>query len=117
MPADPAFFLPLRPAELLLLVSLSDEDLHGYALARQIAERSDGIVRLEPGNLYRVIKRLVDDGLVAEAGRRAAPDAEAERRNYYRITPLGMRVAAAEAARLRALLATPSMRRLVSSLR
>jgi DNA-binding PadR family transcriptional regulator len=115
MAADTSSFLPLRPAELLLLVALSDDDLHGYALAREIAERSDGIVKLEPGNLYRVIKRLVDDGLVAESGRRSAPDADAERRNYYKITPLGARVAAAEAARLRALLATPTLRRLAGN--
>ena len=64
-----------------------------------------------------MIKRLVDDGLVAEAGRRVPPDAGSERRNYYGITPLGSRVVAAEAARLRALLATPTMRRLAGSMR
>ena len=106
MPRDPGSFLPLRPAELVLLLVLLDEEQHGYALAREIAARSDGVIDLKPGNLYRVIQRLVDDGLVAAAPERAAPDANDERRRYYRITALGERVAAAEARRLHALLAT-----------
>jgi DNA-binding PadR family transcriptional regulator len=112
MTVDPKDYLPLRPVELLLLVSLTEQDLHGYALAAEIEARSDGTVRLEPGNLYRVIKRLVDDKLVEPAGKRAASEAGEERRLYYRITPLGMRVAAAEVQRLRALLGSAAVRAL-----
>jgi DNA-binding PadR family transcriptional regulator len=112
MSTDPRRFLPLRPAEFLLLLALTDEERHGYALAREIAERSDGLIHLEPGNLYRVIKRLVDDGLVAASTRRRSAEAGQERRQYYRLTALGQRVAAAEAGRLRALLATPAVIRL-----
>lgn len=114
MPADPHSLLPLRPVEFLLLVALAESELHGYALTKEITERSHGLIRLEPGNLYRVIKRLAEDGLVEAAGRRDAADAGAERRLYYRITALGRRVASAEASRLRALLATPSVERLMA---
>jgi DNA-binding PadR family transcriptional regulator len=113
MPPDPRTFLPLRPAELVLLLVLMDGEQHGYALARAIETRSDGTIVLKPGNLYRVIQRLVDDGLVAESEHRPAPDADDERRRYYRITPLGGRVATAEVRRLHALLATDPVRALV----
>jgi DNA-binding PadR family transcriptional regulator len=68
---------------------------------------------VEPGNLYRVLRRLLADGLVDEAERRPAPDLDDERRRYYRLTPLGARVAAAEVERLRALVSSPVARALV----
>lgn len=105
-------FLPLKPIDFIILLALFEEERHGYGLALEIEERSGGAARVEPGNLYRNIKRLLTDGLLAEAERRAAPDLEDERRRYYRITALGRRVARAEMERLRQLLATPAARRL-----
>ena len=103
---DARSFLPLKPADYLLLLALVEGEQHGYALAQAIAERSGGVLRLEPGNLYRVIRRLEDDGLVAESGRRPAAELDDERRRYYKLTALGARVAAAESSRLQALLAS-----------
>jgi len=80
---------------------------------QDIAERTEGLVALEPGNLYRVIKRLLADGLVTETDRRTVPELDDERRRYYRITPLGGRVLAAEIARLRALVSSPLVKALV----
>lgn len=111
MAADPRRLLPLKPADLVLLLALSEEERHGYALAREIAERSEGLVTLEPGNLYRVIRRLEDDGLVSAATRRAT-DEDDERRRYYRITALGTQVAALEVQRLRALISSRAARAL-----
>ena len=68
------------------------------------------MVILDAGNLYRVIKRLADDGLLAESDRRAAPDLGNERRRYYRLTALGGRVLGAELQRLRELLGSPAVR-------
>lgn len=96
-------FLPLKPVDLEILLALGDEDRHGYGLVQAIAERTDGLVVLDPGNLYRVIKRLLADGLLAESERREAPDTPGERRRYYRLTPLGGRVLAAELDRIRVL--------------
>ena len=112
MPRDARSHLPLRPVDFVLLLALSEGEAHGYALVRDIEARTDGAVRLEPGNLYRVIRRLLDEGLVAQADRRRAADLGDERRRYYRLTPLGARVARLEAHRLRALLATPAARAL-----
>lgn len=113
MPPNPRQFLPLKPIDLQLLLALAEEERHGYALVQAIAERTDGVVTLEPGNLYRVIKRLLADGLVAEADRRAVPEFDDERRRYYRITALGGRVLAEEVRRLEALVSSPIVRSLV----
>lgn len=100
-------FLPLKPIDLEVLLALAGEDRHGYGLVQQIAEHTSGLIVLDPGNLYRVIKRLLADGLIAESAARAA-DPDQERRRYYRITPLGGRVLAAELERLRALVSAPA---------
>jgi DNA-binding PadR family transcriptional regulator len=104
--ANAKSFLPLRPVELLVLLALAESDQHGYGLTQAIAERTEGAVRLEPGNLYKVLKRLVSDGLIATADRREVAELDHERRRYYRITRLGGQVASLEADRLRALLAS-----------
>lgn len=104
MLANPRSFIPLRPVELLVLLTLAESDHHGYGLTQAIAERTDGAIHLEPGNLYKVLKRLVTDGLIAAAERREVAELDQERRRYYRLTRLGGRVAALEAERLKALL-------------
>ena len=113
MPPDPRRFLPLKPVDLQLLLALSESELHGYGLVQAMAERTGGVVVLEPGNLYRVIKRLLADKLVAETEPRRAPDLADERRRYYRLTALGARVLAEELARLEAMLSSPEARALV----
>lgn len=100
-PPNPRDFLPLKPVDLELLLALADEERHGYGLVQAIAGHTGGLVVLDPGNLYRVVKRLLADGLVEEAGRRETPEDAGERRRYYRLTALGGRVLAAELDRLR----------------
>jgi DNA-binding PadR family transcriptional regulator len=105
---DPKSFLPLKPVDLQLLLALGEEELHGYGLVQAITDRTDGLVTLEPGNLYRVIKRLLTDGLVAESERRVVPELD-ERRRYYRLTALGGRVVAAESRRLQNHVTSPAV--------
>ncbi|MEO7355791.1 MAG: PadR family transcriptional regulator [Gemmatimonadales bacterium] len=106
-----AALLPLKPVELEILLALATEERHGYGLVQAIAERTDGLVQLEPGNLYRVIKRLLAEGMVAESDRRAVVEGS-ERRRYYRLTALGARVVRADLHRMRALLASSPARAL-----
>lgn len=101
MPETP----PLKPDEFCVLLVLLHGDRHGYAIMQEAAERSNGRIELRAGVLYRLIARLLRDGLVAESQRRPAPDADDERRRYYRITPLGRRAIAADAERMAALAA------------
>ena len=56
------------------------------------------------GTMYRALARMVEAGLIQASARRPAADADDERRNYYRITNAGLRVARAEAQRLGALM-------------
>jgi DNA-binding PadR family transcriptional regulator len=112
MPSDLRQLLPLRPVDFLLLLALVEEEQHGYGLAQAIAQSTKGLVHLEPGNLYRVIKRLVDGGLIAESTKRPAPELDDERRRYYKLTAAGARVAALEAQRLRTVLASKPVRAL-----
>jgi DNA-binding PadR family transcriptional regulator len=99
-------YLPLKADVLMILLVLHDGERHGYAIMREAFGRSEGTVRLQTGALYRVLKRLLDDGLLAESGRRPAPDSDDERRRYYRLTALGADVLAAELDRLRRLVTT-----------
>ena len=94
--------LPLRPVVFQILVSLAEGERHGYAIVQDIAERSSARLQLEPGNLYRHLKFMLDDGLIEESERRPVPGKDDERRRYYRMTRFGRHVAMAEAARLEA---------------
>ncbi len=110
MTSDPLGYLPLKPVDLQLLLALAGEELHGYGLVQAIEQATDDLVKLDPGNFYRVIKRLLADGLIAESDRRPAPEPENQRRRYYRITALGKRVLAADLRRLHALMKSPVVR-------
>jgi DNA-binding PadR family transcriptional regulator len=99
----PETLLPLQPAAFHILVALADDDRHGYAIMREVSERSGGKLKLNPGTLYTTIRRLLEQGLVAELDERPADDDE--RRRYYRLTPLGRKTARAEATRLASLVA------------
>ncbi len=94
--------LPLRPVEFHVLLSLVTGERHGYGIIQ------DAEARGEPnppdvGTLYRALRRMEDARLVEPVKRRRGANGDDERRNYYRITPLGVRVARAEARRVEAL--------------
>ena len=96
--------LPLPQAVFQILVALADQDRHGYAIMQEVAERTDGALKLSPGTLYGSIKRMLEDGLISELDTRPGRNEDDERRRYYRITPFGRDLARAEADRLTVLL-------------
>ena len=100
-----ARLLPLKPQDYMILFVLIDGELHGYRMVKEIAARSEGQIRLEAGNLYRSIRRMITQGLIEETDRRPAAEADDERRRYYAITAFGRAVLGAETARMRALVA------------
>jgi DNA-binding PadR family transcriptional regulator len=112
-PRDPETLLPLKPVVFQVLLSLVDGERHGYAIVQDIGDRSSARLQLEPGNLYRTLRFMLDEALIEESDRRPAPEADDERRRYYRITAFGKRVAAAEAARLVELVADAKARNLL----
>ena len=103
MADDPKALLPLQPATFQILLSLAEEDRHGYAIILDVARRTNGEIRLSAGTLYRSIQRMLELGLIIETKSRPAPEVDDERRRYYSITPFGTEVAQAEAGRLRSL--------------
>ena len=112
-PPEPQTLLPLPVSEFQILLALADEERHGYAIRREVAERTDGDVQLGPGTLYGSIKRMVNSGLITESDERPDPELDDERRRYYRITPLGRKVAAAEARRMERLVRIARAKRLL----
>jgi DNA-binding PadR family transcriptional regulator len=91
--------LPLRPVEFHVLLSLANGERHGYGILQDARELGESV---DIGTLYRALARMTDQGLI-EAAKVPPEDSGDGRRNYYRITEAGMRVARAEARRLDAL--------------
>ena len=91
--------LPLKPVVFHVLFALAENDLHGYGVIQAVRERSEGRIQLQTGPFYRHLRKLMDDRLVEEAASRPVDD-DPRRGAYYRLTPLGRDVLAAEANRL-----------------
>ena len=106
--------MSLRPIEFHVLLALAGEERHGYAILQEVAQLTDGEIELEPGTLYRALHRMLKDGWIAESSRRPAAELDDERRKYYRLTPLGRRLATAEADRLWRLVTLARSHRLLS---
>jgi DNA-binding PadR family transcriptional regulator len=90
---------PMQEATFLILTALADGSQHGYGIISEVAEISEGRVRLRAGTLYTALDRLKTDGLI-DLDREEVVDNRLRR--YYRLTPEGGRRLAAEAARLQA---------------
>ena len=95
---------PLPAAAFQILLSLAGEDLHGYAIMRQVEEQSSGRIRLGPGTLYSSIQALLEEGLIDEVDLSGKSESSDERRRYYRLTSTGRKLARAEAEKLADLL-------------
>ncbi|MBI2687100.1 MAG: helix-turn-helix transcriptional regulator [Acidobacteria bacterium] len=111
----PEDFLPLHKDTFHILVSLACQDRHGYSIMLDVADRTNGDLKLSPSSLYASIKRLLTQGLIEELSERPDPEHDDERRRYYRLTTLGRNVAVAEARRLEKLLADARMTGLLPS--
>lgn len=117
MPSNPtavservAALLPMRLQDYFILFVLLDGECHGYRMVKEIASQTGGQIRMDAGNLYRSIRRLMKDGLVDESDRRPAPESDDERRRYYRITEFGKKVFTAETERMRSVVAAAEAR-------
>lgn len=95
---------PLPSAAFQILLSLADEELHGYGIMRHVEEQTNGRTRLGPGTLYSSIQALVEEGLIEEVDRSQESASGDERRRYYRLTSSGRKLARSEAERLADLL-------------
>ncbi len=96
-------FLPLSNLSFHILLALGGASSHGYAIGKEIEERSGGKLNPTTGGLYQALKRLGEDGLVEHTA--SSSRSIDSRRQYFRLTKLGRQVAALEAARLNELVA------------
>jgi len=99
----------LKPADFHILLVLSEGNLHGYGLMKQVGEQSQGRVQLEVGSLYRLIGRLRSQGLIE----RADEEDGGSRRRDYRITDRGRATLELEVERLREVAALLREKRLL----
>jgi DNA-binding PadR family transcriptional regulator len=100
-----------------ILLVLAGGERHGYGIKQEVAANTGNQVQMGPGTLYGTLKRMNAPGLSAESDERPDPALDDERRRYYRLTPLGQRVAAAEAERLAALVRLAQAKHLVGGAR
>ena len=88
---------PLTPAVFHILLALTAGERHGLGIADDVEAATEGAMRLGPGTLYRSLKEMTRDRLIAEV---AAPERDADpRRKFYRMTAAGRRVLRLEAER------------------
>ena len=110
--------LPLREPTFFILLSLVAEDKHGYAILKDVAEISQGKVRLSTGTLYEALARLLDQGFIERVFDDEEGVDESQKgqnhpgkpRKAYRLTKTGRRVLEAETTRMMSLAATAQRR-------
>jgi len=95
--------LPLKPKVLHILLAVADGPRHGYSIMQEVAERTEGQVRLWPAALYGLLRELEKTNLIVESASRPAADEDDSRRRYFALTPHGKRVLDAEVRRLEAI--------------
>ena len=103
---------PLTPAVFHILLALSNGELHGYGIMKQVEVDSQGKVTMGPGTLYGSLKRMLDAGLVRESDKRVDPEMDDERRIYYQITGMGAEALAAELKRYQRIVTVAQQRKL-----
>jgi DNA-binding PadR family transcriptional regulator len=106
---------PLTPAVFHILLALSEQEQHGYRIMQLVEIQSGGAVKMGPGTLYGSIKRMLNDGLIEEAGARLEPAQDDQRRRYYRLTRVGRKALRSESERLANLVAQAREKNIFSS--
>lgn len=92
--------LPLSPTTFHVLVAMANGPRHGYAIAQEVEELTDGRIVMGPGTLYGSLQRMVGAGLIEEADNPGDDGLHAGRRRYYRMTALGSAALRSESERL-----------------
>ena len=65
--------LPLTPPVFHILLSLAEEERHGYGIMQDVAWQTNDALQLGPGTLYGCLKRMLAAGLVEESDERPDP--------------------------------------------
>lgn len=109
----PTEMKPLREPTLFILLALSKQRKHGYAILKDVETLSEGRVKLSTGTLYGALARLLDQGVIQKSAvdetkdtdTSAVRSGEPRARKYYELTQYGRRMLKEELQRLQTLLA------------
>ena len=88
--------LPLPEATFHILMAVAEDDRHGYAIIQEVATRTDGVLKLSPGTLYRSIQRMLEQGLIVVTRAHLVPRIH----RFSTVVPPGGVVIATHRARL-----------------
>ena len=102
--------LPLSQTAFHVLVVLANGPRHGYGVAQEVEELTEGRLIMGPGTLYGSLQRMLVSGLIEEAKTPGEKGLHAERRRYYRMTPVGSAALHAESPRRLRTAAVPQPR-------
>jgi len=83
----------------LILLSLSQQDQHGYAILQDVEQLSGGKIVLSNGTLYGALIRLQDQALIERVPNQE-PAESGRPRKAYRLTETGLKVLRAETNRM-----------------
>lgn len=108
----PEIFVPLGDLPFQILLALGAGASHGYAIGKEIEERTEGRLDATTGSLYQALRRLREDDLIEPAGPPSSDESRDPRRRYFRLTHLGRRVMALEVERLEGLISVARARSL-----
>jgi DNA-binding PadR family transcriptional regulator len=103
----PAVARPLKPREYYVLLALAAGARHGLAIARDVEQLADGVIRLWPATLYGTLDELADRGWIVP---HAPSEDESEKKRFFALAPAGRRALAAETARLAGIVKTARAR-------
>jgi PadR family transcriptional regulator PadR len=81
--------------EALILAILAGGRRHGYQLALELEERSEGFFRFKHGTLYPILHKLEKDGLIRGAW---SDEERGRKRKSYALTPKGRRYLASQSS-------------------
>ena len=95
--------LPLAPHLFQILLSLLQRDLHGYAILKDISDRTGGEMTLGTSTLYAALQRLVRDGFLEETGGSGSQKTQGPPRKLFRVTDSGRILAREEGLRIQRL--------------
>jgi DNA-binding PadR family transcriptional regulator len=104
---------PLPSAALNILLALAGEELHGYAIMRQVERQTCGRVRLGPGTLYGSLRTLLEADLIEELDAGSDSEDSSERRRYYRLTSAGLKLVRSEVEGLAQILRVARAKRIL----
>lgn len=107
---------PLSPQVFMILLSLAEEDRHGYAIIQDVVARTEGEIQLTASTLYAALKRLLDAGWISERASKPKGEKDDPRRRYYELTAAGRQAARVEARRLERLSQLARSRKLLPEL-